>query len=407
MPLGTNLIGDDAFYEANEGDSSHDRLFSKAYRRMSGKAGVLVQYAKSQTKAKIAKIATGGRQCGPTSFPRISLRRVSTVPANIGKEMWDDWLGKTIPHYEGKGRPAKDSGISWSAVSGERVNVRCGPDYAKTGKKMPSIDTLYECLSVDLITADCKVEDILGRLIDLPADLNDHLDERDLCGGVPLRWWEGCALPRILLVNVQLPYRTGPLAWGSHPKWDYGCSAVAIWHIKPETLQKLRRNDPNPAIRLFERFCRGPCGEYGGSPGSPDRALGNRRLKGVKPNNQGGLFKGIAFGENPDDVPLFPQYLMKHNGKPCLITNSGTIVKDNRGEFIEIGIDVRKFSSLARSMLYNLRDLLESATVQLGFLIQGTEDSDLPEMLLCDLRLHNCNFLKDSKLIYDPRSEDH
>eukprot|EP00415_Alexandrium_ostenfeldii_P005081 UN5081 len=89
----------------------------------------------------------------------------------------------------------------------------------------------------------------------------------------------------------------------------------------------------------------------------------------------------------------------KFNGKPCLITKSGTVFKDPAGEWLEVDIDIRRFCYVARSMLISLREVLPRSSVHCGFTIQGCDEEELPEGIVCDMWLHNVNLVDDPRLI--------
>merc|ERR1719284_319246 len=101
---------------------------------------------------------------------------------------------------------------------------------------------------------------------------------------------------------------------------------VAFWHIRPETLRAAASSKQPPWIRLFQDFFEGPAGAPGGPANDPNRCLDARQKKGFKKDIQSGLFKAVAFCENPDDVNI-PEAFHKFNGKPCLITKSGYVIR--------------------------------------------------------------------------------
>jgi len=213
--------------------------------------------------------------------------------------------------------------------------------------------------------------------------------ESDRGGGQALSWKPCCPLPRIICLNIQVPYKAGSSLQKAHPRDDHGLSIIAFFHIKGETLQMLRNPDPPPCLRLLKDFVEG---------GSMDLPRPNGA------NKTTGLFKGIAHAENVDDVGvpfLLKPTVLKYHHKPVLMTKSGKVFKSTDGEWMEIGVDVRRFSSFAKNMLVTLRDLLPEASVHFGFTIQGQEDEDLPEGILFDLRLHYANLAMDPKWIDD------
>jgi hypothetical protein len=152
-------------------------------------------------------------------------------------------------------------------------------------------------------------------------------------------------------------------------------------------------------VRLFREFCDGPAGFPGGPADTADRCLNARRHPAIKKQDRDtGLLKLMANCENPGDIEV-PDSLRstfyKYNGQPCLITKSGYIIKDPRCEWMEIGIDVRKFSVLARTMLGSFRHLLPKTIIHYALTIQAVEDEDMPENLIGDIYLHHINMMDD------------
>eukprot|EP00429_Kryptoperidinium_foliaceum_P059252 CAMPEP_0176077966 /NCGR_PEP_ID=MMETSP0120_2-20121206/38988_1 /TAXON_ID=160619 /ORGANISM="Kryptoperidinium foliaceum, Strain CCMP 1326" /LENGTH=248 /DNA_ID=CAMNT_0017411709 /DNA_START=15 /DNA_END=762 /DNA_ORIENTATION=- len=204
---------------------------------------------------------------------------------------------------------------------------------------------------------------------------------------------------------MMMPYTTGVMPMGK----DAGCSFVGFFHITQETIREAQKENPRPGVRLFKEFWQGPAGAPDGPATDPNRSLFARLGAKVKKDQQRGLFKVIAHCLNPEDVNV-PNMLHAYNGKPCLITKCGYIVKDPQMEWLEIGIDVRGFNLLARKMLCSLRHLLPRTKIHYGFLIQGVEDEDLPEGILCDMYVHGCDMMRDPMQLdetYRRRGEGH
>jgi len=147
-----------------------------------------------------------------------------------------------------------------------------------------------------------------------------------------------------------------------------------------------------PAVRLLRRFV---------ERGSLELGRGER----------GGAYssctlKCIGWVENLDEVEL-PRILRpsveRYNGKPVLLTGFGRMHMDPKGEWMEIDIDVRKFSWPTRSIVCRLREKLREVTVHMAWVIQGTEDDELPEVVLASMRVHNAD-LDRGFWVEDPRA---
>lgn len=68
-----------------------------------------------------------------------------------------------------------------------------------------------------------------------------------------------------------------------------------------------------------------------------------------------------------------------YNGKPILIRKTGTIF---RGEnYLEKDIHVHKFANMAKQSIFVLSSRCSKLFMQIGFVIEGRENHELPETL--------------------------
>lgn len=401
--VNTSLFGEDAyyrdaFYDCDEGNRSHDRLFSVAReqaRLKIRKGRVLAKYASFQVKQQASNASKELSVCIASSLKTNALceedRRLSWRDRRIENVENPAWLGTTIPEWNGKEHPETGTGPYWcKGGRGTGLKVRCGPNYKKTGNKVECSSSMYETLSCDAIRSSVRIENVIGGYVkELPSP-PDNYGESDRGGGRALQWTPDCPLPRVICINMMLPYETGLNPF----KKDPGCSFIGFFHIKPETIHALRTKDSPPSIKLLQDFCSGPAGQPNSSSGDPNRSLFSRVQKRKKKDQQAGLFKAIAQCLNPSDVHV-PDMFHTYNGKPVLIAKCGYIVKDPLGEWLEIGVDVRGFNVLARKMLCSFRGVLPRTKIHYGFLVQGVEDDELPEGLLCDMFMHGINITDD------------
>eukprot|EP00928_Gymnodinium_smaydae_P041187 TRINITY_DN27881_c0_g1_i1.p1 TRINITY_DN27881_c0_g1~~TRINITY_DN27881_c0_g1_i1.p1 ORF type:complete len:583 (+),score=101.70 TRINITY_DN27881_c0_g1_i1:79-1749(+) len=275
----------------------------------------------------------------------------------------------TMSRCESGRRPA-----TWLPGNGEGLFMRCGPNHKKLKQKVASSGHLYECIGVDLIRSTTKIEKVLNEIMDVPP-------HHDVGGGV-LSWSPSCQLPRIICINVQLPFLgLNPLGYA-----DPGCSMVALFHIRGDTMEQLESGRCEPSLELFRRFWEGPSGRLDNRLGrnNPDRS---------------GVFKAVAQCGNIDECTagmFMADVANRFNGKPCLITKSGNMMKDPDGEWLEISVDVRLFATAARMMLQQCRDRIAMAQIHVGFLIQGMTDDELPEGLIGDAVVQNVHLERDA-----------
>jgi Protein ENHANCED DISEASE RESISTANCE 2, C-terminal len=74
-----------------------------------------------------------------------------------------------------------------------------------------------------------------------------------------------------------------------------------------------------------------------------------------------------------------PQYITSYNAKPVLIRRTGTIFKGPN--YLEMDIHVHKFANIAKQSIHVLTSRCALMAMQIGFVIEGREDSELPETL--------------------------
>jgi hypothetical protein len=399
-PFGEDAFYREAFYDCDEGNRSHDRLFAAARevaRLKMRKGKVLAKYASFElgkraayARKEIATCIANKRALESQDQVVVGRKYQSLRHRDIGTD-GDSWVGCTLEEWTGSCLPPTGEGPYWSKGTGTGLKVRCGPDYVKLGNKVDATGSMYKSMCVDVLKAKGKIQSIMGSLVEHPPQLQEYCEQSDCAGGIAMRWSPDCPLPRVICINLMLPYEAGLNPFGQDSS---GCSVVAFFHIKPETMQLSRMPNPPAHIKLFKEFCDSPAGQPGGPLDCPARSLANRVKKGTKKDQQAGMFKAIAHVINPEDVHV-PDFVHTYNGKPSIMAKCGYIVKDPQGEWMEVGIDVRGFNVLARKMLGSFRHLLPKLKIHCGFMIQGVEDTELPEGLLGDVFVHGIDMIED------------
>jgi hypothetical protein len=78
-----------------------------------------------------------------------------------------------------------------------------------------------------------------------------------------------------------------------------------------------------------------------------------------------------------------PSAISSYNAKPILIRRTGTIFRGtNDGiRYMEMNIHVHKFATLAKQSIHYISSRCGLMFMQIGFVIEGREDSELPETL--------------------------
>lgn len=189
--------------------------------------------------------------------------------------------------------------------------------------------------------------------------------------------------------------------WSSYSYFqeDGGCSYITFFEITNETIERLNDDCPPPWLRLFKKFCAGPAGKPG-CPKDPNRSLALRQSKTLTKDRDTGILKAAAVGSS-DGESSIPAFLQQFNGKSFVITDSGYVVKDPAGEWMEMGFDVRQFPFLFKDAMYNFRNFLTVGTFHIGFMIQASEEEYLPEGLICDLYLAGLDMVAHPWMITD------
>lgn len=302
--------------------------------------------------------------------------------------------GNSMPHQAKEDRPDGISRATWSPANASDLMVRQGPDYPSTGLKEASMPAMYRCTGCDTVKAGCMIKDPLPRLGPLPA------------GGQG--WHKGLGIPRAVIFNCQFPLEEGPKMFGEHPADDAGTSVIVQFVATDEVIRvagleakakESGRDGPSaadepiiPAVRLLrDLFARG-------TVELPD---------GQKPGfHASGAMKCIGMVEDLEDVEL-PRLLkppcVRNNGKPVLLTNFGSMNRDESGEWMCIDFDIRGMTWLTRSLLCKLRHRFREVSVHAAFVIQGTKDDELPEVVLGSLRIHGMD-VDRAAWINDPRA---
>lgn len=294
-----------------------------------------------------------------------------------------NWRGLTAKELK-QGEKPDASVTSWSRVGSTELKLRGKGHTAGASKVKVATAPLYECVSADVIRGrDCKVQDVVERLADVPPAVTAE-GERSL-------WTPACPLPRVVCMNVMLPFEKGGYQKGQHPEDDSGCSLVGFFHIRNSTVEMLESGDVPAHVRLFQSFLQ--------------NCVGNRLPDGDQ--DSGGVLKAIARVENPDELNagmLVRPIIRKFNAKPVLITKSGSFRTDPSGEWVELGVDVRDFNFFARQQLVDQRALIPECKMYIGFLIQAYEEEQQPEQVILDLRIHHLDLIKGGRTLDIPRT---
>jgi hypothetical protein len=93
----------------------------------------------------------------------------------------------------------------------------------------------------------------------------------------------------------------------------------------------------------------------------------------------------ICSSSNLSDIGV-PSAINAYNGKPILIRKTGTIFRGDN--YLEKDIHVHKFANMAKQSIYLLSSRCSKLYMQIGFVIEGRENSELPETLCACIGLN-------------------
>ena len=242
----------------------------------------------------------------------------------------------------------KSSG--WSHCSANTFSLRIGPNYKQNQQKAPSAPALYECVGVDWVKTDSRIDNIASKCT-IPDDWYNVPYKID-------------GVPPLFIVNIQMPAENPILSIFSEIFDGAGWSLVFYFKMSNEVSESLRDlKSISPALRQFIDFCQ-HAPEVDEDMNSPYR----------------GRFKTIVRCENFDRFN-FPSIVTGYNAKPALIRQTGNLVRGSDNKYIEMDINGHRFNAIAKGALQSILPSFPEVVCSFGFCLEGREDDELPEIL--------------------------
>jgi hypothetical protein len=263
-------------------------------------------------------------------------------------------VGNTMKKNEGSAALPS----TWSNIDGDTFSVRVGPNYKKNKAKAPSTVALYECVASDLYCCEQKIDNI-GKLFDLPVQREANGDYSDSI-------WINYGVPELIIIQFQLPNYNPGMPW---TKVEDGRSfAVLLYYkITPRALEQFK-TAATPATRLFKQFC---ADLPSGSTENHGRFKAIPRVANSAECDLGSAMKGL---------------LKTYNAKPFLTgPYAHSFIRGKN--YLEIDIDVHRFCYMARKAAFQFLDSLKTMIIDVGFVVEGVTDEELPEQVLGCTRL--------------------
>ncbi|KAL3636302.1 hypothetical protein CASFOL_020849 [Castilleja foliolosa] len=294
---------------------------------------------------------TSTRKKGPSKMSKLPLSSKALLQRPIaGSQVPFCPLGKRVPD-------------SWSEIEPGTFRVR-GVNYFKDKKKELSPNcAAYYPFGLDVFLSPRKINHV-ARLVELPC----------------MNYSEKLKLPPILVVNVQIPLYPTAIFQGDTD--GEGISFVLYFKLSENFAKDLPVHFQDNIRKLIDD--------------DVEKVKGFRSDTSVPFRERLKILGRVA---NVDDLPMSSaerKLMHAYNEKPVLSRPQHDFYSGEN--YFEIDLDMHRFSYISRKGFETFIDRLKLCILDFGLTIQGNKAEELPENILCCIRLNEIDYSNYSQL---------